>query len=313
MKPVTGGKNGSRVGALLVLLAVVCLTAVMVMIIMVMGSRRHTAAVPSPPATLRIGVLPDQAREQLQAIHLPLVRYLGDALGLRAELVIPGTYEDLVERFHRREIDLAYFGGATFVQAERQDGALPLVVRVIDRHFTSIVIARAGLAGRFPDDFRGRSFLFGAPSSTSGHVMPRHFFEQMGLVPEKYFASVAHLANHDAVIAAVQAGRADAGVVNGSVLSRRIAEGACDPRRFRQVWESPSYADYVWAVSPRLSPALRGRLRDAFLALDADRPEHGRIMAPLGARAYVPATRADFDLIRAVVIGASGYSAHARP
>ncbi len=267
---------------------------------------------PRLPDPLRVAVVPDQARERLEKKYAPLVRYLGDTLGVRAELVIPGTYEELGERFHRGEVDLALFGGVTFVQAERRDGAVPLAMRVIDRHITSIVIAHAGQAGKFPEDFRGRSFLFGAQASTSGQWIPRYFFDQMKLVPEKYFASVTNRPNHDAVVAAIQEGQADAGVVNGLVLRQLIAEGLADPGRFRQVWESPPYADYVWAMPARLPPALRTRLRDAFLSLEAENPEHQKILAPLGARAYVPATRTDFELVRRVVTGKPQYSAHER-
>lgn len=263
------------------------------------------AALPDP---LRVGVLPDQSRENLTAIYTPLVRHLGATLGVRAELVIPATYKELGEKFHRGELDIALFGGATFVEAERRNGAVPLAMRIIDRRFTSIVIARAGLEGKFPGDFRGRSFLFGAAASTSGHRMPRYFFARMKLEPEKFFASVAHRPNHDAVIAAVSEGRADLGVVSGQLFRQHIDEGAVDPQRFRLVWESPPYGDYVWAVPPRVMVEQRALILDAFLALDSANPAHQKIMSPLGARAYVPATREDFTLVREVVTGHPEYS-----
>ena len=255
-------------------------------------------APPAMPDPLRVGVLPDQTRERLEAIYTPLVRYLGETLHVRAELTIPASYEDLGERFHRRELDLAFFGGATFIAAERRDGAAPLVARTIDLHFTSIVIARQGIDGSFPDDFRGRSFVFGPRASTSGHLMPRHFFAELPLTPEAFFKSVAYLENHDAVIAAVLEGRADMGVVNGPVLRRRMAEGAVDPERFRQVWESPPYPDYVWAVQAALPTEISLRLQEAFLGLDAANPEQARILDALGTAAYLPATRASFAPIR---------------
>lgn len=210
--------------------------------------------------------------------------------------------------FHRGELDLALFGGVTFVRAERRDGAVPLVMRVIDRHFSSVVIARAGLEGEFPGDFRGRSFAFGPVSSTSGNHMPRHFFDQAGWDPEKLFGSVTHQANHDAVIAAVGEGRADLGLVNSQVFRQRLADGSVEPRRFRVMWETPHYSDYVWAAPASMPVEIRSRLRLAFLNLDIHHPAHREFMAPLGARSYVPATRADFNLARERVTGSATYA-----
>lgn len=267
-------------------------------------------APPLPPDPLRIAVRPDKTKETLEATFGPLTRYLGEALGVRAEMVIPKSYEDLRERFHRGEAELALFGGADFVEAEQRDAAIPLVRRVIDRKFTSVAIARSGLEGGFPEAFRGRRFVLGALDATSDHVIPRKFLLAMNVAPERLFGSVDYLVDDDAVIAAIVEGEADAGLVNGHLLRRRMSEGALDPTRFQQVWESPPYCDRVWATPARLSQEIRMRLTDAFLALDISNPAHEKILAPLEARVYVPATRADFEEVRAAM---AGKSAQLRP
>jgi len=263
---------------------------------------------PAVPDPLRVGVVPYQPKERLEDVYGPLVRYLGKALGVRAELVIPDSFTEFEEMFHNKELDLALFGAVTFIQEEHRDGAVPLAMRILDRHIVSVVITRAGVEGKFPDDFRGRSFCFGERLSTSGNWMPRYFFGQKNLVPEKFFGSVTTMPHHDAVIAAVQDGRVDAGVVSAMLLRRRFETGAIDPRRIRLLWESPGYADYVWAVPRQFPIPLRARIRDAFLALDPGTPEHQSVLSPLETRAFIPATRADFDQMRQIVIGGSEHS-----
>lgn len=260
------------------------------------------------PRILRVGVLPDQTRERLETIYKPFLAYLELSLGIKTQLVVPDSYQDLTRRFVNGELDLAYFGAVTYVEGESKAQAEPLVMRVIDQHFTSVVIARTNLSGSFPNDFRGRSLLFGSPASTSGHRMPRHFFQQSGLVPEDYFGSVGHKSNHDEVLSAVAAGEAELGVLNREVFRKNIANGSIDPALLRVVWESPPYSNYVWATSPRLPRATREQLLDAFLHLDITNPDHVGVMTLLGAKAYVPAARSDFGFVRKLVLGVEHYA-----
>src|SRR5215471_690128 len=84
---------------------------------------------------LKILVLPDRPRAQLEATYAPLLQYLSRKLNWPCELVIPNTYEDALERFHRRSAQLAYLGGATFLKARAKDRAVPLVLRDADLAF----------------------------------------------------------------------------------------------------------------------------------------------------------------------------------
>jgi len=260
------------------------------------------------PNPLRIAAGTGQNTPQIRDSYAPLLRYLSETLGVKTTLIIPSSYDELIARFHRGEIDLAFFSGVYFVQAEQQDGAIPLVMRMIDRHATSTIITRSGVEGNFPEDFRGRSFAYGPRTSTSGSRMPQYFFKQMRLQPEKIFGSVTNFKSHDAVIAAVVEGRVDLGVVDGPLLRKRVDWNAVDPGQIRVVWESPPYTDYVWAVPSRLSPELRNRIRDAFLQFDFANPDQEKILKFLGDRAYVPATREDYNLIRTIVTGSPNYS-----
>ena len=70
----------------------------------------------------------------------------------------------------------------------------------------------------------------------------------------------------------------------------------------RVLWETPPYADYVWAARPELDPALRDRLRNAFLMLSSDEPQQARILNRLEANAFLPTSVSDFDRLRSIAI-----------
>ena len=52
--------------------------------------------------------------------------------------------------------------------------------------------------------------------------MPRYFLQQAGIDPERDFKSVAFSGAHDATVAFVAAGRAEAGVLNASVMDKLV-------------------------------------------------------------------------------------------
>jgi len=127
-------------------------------------------------AKLRVGVLPDEGHESIQKRVLPLIQYLAEETGINIQYIRHNKYEDLLEDFHERKIDLAWFGGYTFAKAHLQDRAVPLVMRDVDFKFTSYFLVRTDHPAKSIFDFKDKVLAFGSRLSTSGHLMPRYFF-----------------------------------------------------------------------------------------------------------------------------------------
>lgn len=72
----------------------------------------------------------------------PLVKYLEKETGSPIELVVPTNYAAVVEAVANDQVDIAYLGGFTFVQASRRAGVLPLVQRERDQNFHSVFITQ---------------------------------------------------------------------------------------------------------------------------------------------------------------------------
>lgn len=258
----------------------------------------HTESVPDEAQLLRIGVLPDQAREALELRYKPLVRYLENSVGIPAELLIPETYTDLLELFDQRQVDLVWFGGLTFVRAERASQAEPLTMRDVDLEFTTDFVVRQGATGSSIEDFVGQTFSFGPRLSTSGHLMPRFFLKRRGIEPEATFDVVLHSAGHDETLAWVRDGRVDIGAANSVIVEALLRSGSFSHEEVRVLGRTPPYKNYVWAVQPSLDRTLRESLLDAFLALDKRIPEQRALLDALGAGGFVPASRSDYDDLR---------------
>lgn len=238
---------------------------------------------------LRVSAIPDEAPTELQRKFAPLGKYLEAQTGMKVVFTPVTDYATVVESLATRKLDLAWLGGFTFVQAKiRTNGtAIPIVQREEDARFTSKFIT-ANPQVKDLADLKGKSFAFGAPSSTSGSLMPRFFLQQAGLNPEKDFRNVAFSGAHDATVAFVAAGRAEAGVLNASVWDKLVEEKKVDTSKVRVFATTPPYFDYNWTVRGDLDPALVKKLTQAFLQLDPTNPEHKAILGLQRASKFIP-------------------------
>ncbi|WP_205702474.1 putative selenate ABC transporter substrate-binding protein [Inhella crocodyli] len=237
----------------------------------------------------RITAIPDESPTELARKAAPLVAYLEKQLGMKVEFTPVTDYAAAVETLVNRKVDLAWFGGFTFVQAHVRSGGkvIPIVQREEDEKFRSLFIT-ADPAVKALADLKGKDLSFGSQSSTSGHLMPRHFLIQQGMEPEKTFRRVAYSGAHDATIAAVASGKVAGGALNISVWQKFVDEKKVDPAQVRVIFTTPTYYDYNWTVHADLPKATRDKLTAALLALKADTPEGAEILKLQRATRFVP-------------------------
>ena len=272
-----------------------------------MDTAEHDALTPD---VITLGVLPGQSPDQLAEQYDPLVRYLEEWTSLEFDLVIPEDYESMLDDFVTHRVDIANLGGFTFTEAERRHNAEPLVMRDVDLNFASCYLVPSADVRQSIHEFEGETFSFGPQLSTSGHVMPRYFLETNGIDPETFFASVRYSSGHDETAKWIRDGVVAVGVTNCIVIESMILDDRLRRDELRILETTPAYANYVWAVSEQLSTTIKTQVRDAFLDLDPTHPEHQEILQKLGANAYLPASRSDFDSVRRAVGMTTASSSH---
>ena len=250
---------------------------------------------------LRVSAIPDEAPTELQRKFKPLGDYLQRETGLVVQFTPVTDYAAVVEGLASHKIDLAWLGGFTFVQAKLRThgGAVPIVQRAEDEKFTSKFIVPIGSPAKTLADLKGKNFAFGAPSSTSGHLMPRFYLLQAGINPDTDFKAVAFSGAHDATVAFVASGRAEGGALNASVWDKLVEAGNPNAAKVRVLATTPPYFDYNWTVRPGLDPALTKKLTDAFLKLDSGQPAMKEIMDLQRASKFIPTQASNYDGIEA--------------
>jgi phosphonate transport system substrate-binding protein len=217
------------------------------------------------------------------------MKYLETQLGMKVEFTPVTDYAAAVEALASRKVDLAWFGGFTFVQAQARSGGkvIPIAQREEDEKFRSVFITSDPAIKQLAD-LKGKDVSFGSQSSTSGHLMPRSFLLQAGLDPDKDFRRVAYSGAHDATIAAVAAGKVQAGALNISVWGKFVAEKRVDTTQVVVFYTTPPYYDYNWTVHADMPGALREKLTQALLSLSRNEPSGKEILELQRATRFVP-------------------------
>ena len=248
----------------------------------------------------RVTAIPDESPTELARKAAPLMKYLEGKLGMKVEFTPVTDYAASVEALVNRKVDLAWFGGFTFVQAFHRSGGkvIPLLQREEDEKFRSVFIT-GDPAIKALADLKGRDVSFGSQSSTSGHLMPRSFLLQIGLNPEKDFRRVAYSGAHDATVAAVASGKVQAGALNISVWEKLLAEKKVDAAAVRVIFTTPPYYDYNWSVHAEMPAALREKLTQAMLALSRDNAEGRAILELQRATRFIPSKVENYKGIEA--------------
>ncbi len=236
-------------------------------------------AIPAQARSLKASAIPDESPTELLRKFKPLGAYLEKQIGMKVDWTPVNDYPAVVEGLAGNRVDLAWLGGFTFVQARLRTGnAIPIAQRVEDEKFVSYYIVPQNSTAKTLQDLKGKTFAFGSPSSTSGHLMPRFFLLKDGINPDKDFARIAFSGAHDATVAFVASGRAEGGVLNSSVFERLKEKADANVKAVRILAKTPPYYDYNWTVRGNLDPALVQKLTTAFLGLDPTNPAHKEIL-----------------------------------
>jgi phosphonate transport system substrate-binding protein len=257
------------------------------------------------PATVRVGVIPNIAPDDQQAKYDPLRDYLEDTLGTEVELFVATNYAGVVSALVSEQVDVAYLGGLTYVQAEAQTDITPLVTEVdretqTTRYLAAIVVKADSPLQSVEDLLRsGGSFAFGDVSSTSGSLYPRIMLTEAGAEcsAERIeecppLREVTFTGGHDATAQAVVAGSVDAGGRELRILHRLEAEGSVDEGALRPI-ATREVMGYPWVARTALGDEALETIQDAFMAIDD--PD---LLGLLRAESYEPVTAADYDEVR---------------
>ena len=248
------------------------------------------------PDPLRVGLIPNQNPESVEANYEPFGGYLSEQLGREVELTVPTSYSAVVEAMVNDELDLAYYGGLTYVQARERANVTPLVTEINpytgDTMYHSLIITPVDSDIQEVSDLRGRNFAFGSASSTSGSLYPAIMLQDAGIDYRTDLGEFTYTGGHDATAQAVANGSVDGGGVEDRILYDLQEDGKVDQGSIRTVEVSDPIEGYPWVVRGALSDNLKEQIAQAFLNID-----NPALLDLLRAQGYERVEPNDYDYV----------------
>ncbi|MBC7132429.1 MAG: putative selenate ABC transporter substrate-binding protein [Roseovarius sp.] len=252
--------------------------------------------------TLYFSAIPDEDETALKARFSKVAEYLEEQLGVDVEFIPVKNYAAAVTAFRNDQVQLAWFGGLSGVQARALvPGARAIAQGEEDPNFLTYFIANTSTGlepgEEFPMAAEGMSFTFGSKGSTSGRLMPEFYIrERTGKAPEAFFGRVGFSGDHSQTLRLVASGAWQVGALNYAVYDKALAEGAPETETARVIWQTPPYPDYNWTirgdVDARFGEGFADRVQAALVGMTD--PE---LLASFPRTAFIPAQNADFEPI----------------
>lgn len=250
----------------------------------------------------KIGGIPDQNASKLNRRLEELAEYIGEKTNLEVEYIPTVDYSALVTAFERGEIQLAWFGGLTGVQARSvTPNSEAIAQRPRDQEFHSVFIAQKKLKITQLSDIKGKRFTFGSESSTSGHLMPRFFMGENNVDADKDLDGAPNYSgSHDKTWKLVESGAFEVGALNEAVWESAVAQNKVDLDKINVFYTTPAYYDYNWTINnvdPVFGPGTKEKVKAALLSIGSDKKE---IMDLFQTEKFIESKNENYDAISSV-------------
>lgn len=259
-----------------------------------------------PRRILRVGFVPSENVQQVAQNAQPLVDILQKKLALDVQPFVATDYTGVVEALRADKLDIAFLSPASYVLAKREAD-----VKVILKshrkglpYYYAAIITHADSGIRTLKDLLNKTFAFGDPLSTTGHVFPRKMFKESGIDPTKDFKNIIYSGGHDATVLAVLNRKVDAGATFANFTDGKDAawiqylKNPEEQKKIRAIaYSEPIPADNL-VVSANVDGALAEKIKEIFSELGRD-PTGKKMLRDLyQIDGFVPATDQDYDSVR---------------
>lgn len=255
------------------------------------GSRAHAAE------KLRFAVGPFQATPgDTKRVYEPFFKHLARALGAEFDLVVTTDWAGIATALANGQADVAWMGPWGYVLANAEGGAEAIATVKYDGkpHYHAIIVGRPELnIVKWPDDAKGLSISFADVGSTSGWLIPTHWFKAQGIDPKTHF-KYRDGASHPANEIAVASGQVDLATDFDRNHNSMVERGLIRPDQVKIVWTSEPLPNDPLVVRRGLDPAITGKIRETVAAITE---EQAKLIMPPRYTGWVPATHASYKLI----------------
>jgi phosphonate transport system substrate-binding protein len=246
---------------------------------------------------LTMGSIPVEDAIAQKSKYKPFTDFITNGIGVPIDLAVTTSYSALVEAQRGKNVWLGSYGALSFLLAEQQLGAIPILVDAPDGtnpgFYNSLLMAGKDTPLNTVEDIRGQDFTFVDPASTSGNLFPRLMLTEAGIDPQKDIKG-RFAGNHQNSILAVAKGQVPCGASNNNDLASAIRSGVIAADDIVILKTSDPIPDGPYAVHPEMDPRAISKLQSVMGAFD----DRAVLLATGSQGPLVPVDTAFYDVVR---------------
>lgn len=224
----------------------------------------------------------------------PLTKYLSDVLQQPVTLQLSPDMPAAIKEVSTASVDLSYLTPVAYLKAKKA-GNVQLVAKTITQKtgsFQLMIVVKDASPIKTVQDLAGKTFAFGDPAA----ILQRAIVVGGGMPMDK-LGEYKFIGHYDNIARGVLNGDFEAGVVKDTTAIKFKSEG------LRVIYSSPPLPPYNIVASSKMDPKMVERVRDAFLKLDANKPEQKAIIQALDPSydGFAAVADQEYDVVRDLV------------
>ncbi len=224
----------------------------------------------------------------------PLTRYLSNKLNRPVSLRLSPNMGAAIQEVVDKNVDLAYLTPVAYLKAHAEGNA-KIVAKTVTKgkaSFQLMIVVKKGSPYKTIADLKGKTFAFGDKRA----LLQRAAVVGSGINMED-FSSYQFIGHYDNIARAVLNGDFEAGILKDTMAFQWQDKG------LRILAESPPLPPYNITASGNIDNETLAKLKDAFLNLDRNNPEHLVIIKAIDKKydGFAATSDAEYDVIRRLI------------
>ena len=221
----------------------------------------------------------------------PLTEYLSKELGQPVDLKLSASMKDAINEVSKGAVELAYLTPVAYIRshAKNKTRLLAKTVTKGKDSFQLMIVVKEDSPIKTVEELFGKKFAFGDPAA----LLQRAAVVGSG-VPLGKLGSYEFIGHYDNIARGVMRGFFDAGILKDTTAFKWKEKG------LRILYSTPALPPYNLTASSMLDEKIFNKLKQAFLKLDVNNPEHRKIIKALDKKydGFAPTSDEEYDVVR---------------
>jgi phosphonate transport system substrate-binding protein len=224
----------------------------------------------------------------------PLTNYLSEVIQRPVVLTLSPNMDSAINEISQGTVELSYLTPVAYIRS-RDAGNTKLIAKTVTNKkasFQLMIVVRDDSPITRVQQLAGKKFAFGDPAA----LLQRAVVVGAGM-PLENFSEYHFLGHYDNIVRGVLNRDFAAGILKDTMAYKWKGQGV------RIIYRSAFLPPYNIAASKKVDDALLEKLKQAFLQLDVNNPEHYKIIKGLDKKynGFASTNDREYDVVRELI------------